>query len=172
MGRCALEGGGAPERRGTRVWAQLSEEALVKASAQFWEQMLQMQLDRVPCTENFCVGSGHLRASVSLSGMWTGRIEVRFAQGLAQAATAAMMMQPAEAVSEADVLDAIREIANMIGGVIKSSLPRPCLMTLPESGVANEMLCVQAGNGDSLAVAFRHPAGGLMVRVWEEACAG
>jgi len=151
------------------VVAQLSEESLVKANAQFWEQMLNMPLDRIPSNENFCVGKGHLRASVSLSGVWNGRIEVRFARGLAIAATAAMMMQPADAVSEADVLDAIREIANMIGGVLKSSLPRPCMMALPESGVDEEGLCVQPETGDALAVAFRHEAGGLMVRVWEEA---
>jgi hypothetical protein len=151
------------------VVAQLSEESLVKANAQFWEQMLHMQLARVPCSENFCVGKGHLLASVALSGMWRGRIEVRFAQDLAVAATAAMMMQPANAVSDVDVLDAIREIANMIGGVIKSSLPRPCIMALPESGVADEKLCLNPGAGDALAVAFRHEAGGLMVRVWEEA---
>lgn len=151
--------------------AQLNEESLVKANAQFWEQMLSMQLDRVPCAENFCVGSGHLLASVALSGAWKGRIEVRLAQELALAATAAMMMQPSDAVTEADVLDAIREIANMIGGVIKSSLPRPCAMALPESGVAAETHCVLPGSGDSLAVAFRHAAGGLMVRVWEEECA-
>jgi chemotaxis protein CheX len=154
------------------VVAQLSEESLVKANAQFWEQMLNMSLDRIPSNENFCVGKGHLRASVSLSGMWKGRIEVRFARGLAAAATAAMTMQPADAVSEADMLDAIREIANMIGGVLKSSLPRPCMMALPESGVAEEGLCVHPESGDALAVAFRHEAGGLMVRVWEDACGG
>jgi CheY-specific phosphatase CheX len=154
------------------LWAQLNEEALVKANAQFWQQMLQMQLETVPYTEGFCVGNGHLLASVNLSGMWTGRIEVRFAQGLARAATATMMMQPAESVTEADVLDAIREIANMIGGVIKSSLPRPCVMTLPESGVAEDRLCPKALTGDSFAVAFHHETGELLVRVWEEACAG
>jgi chemotaxis protein CheX len=153
------------------VRAQLNQEALVKANSQFWEQMLQMQLDPVPCSEDFCVGKRHLQASVSLSGMWTGRIEIRFAQGLAQAATAAMMMQPAQDLTEADVLDAIREIANMIGGVIKSSLPRPCAMTLPESSVADEKPCPKPEGGDSLAVAFRHASGEMMVRVCEEACA-
>ena len=55
--------------------------------------------------------------------------------GLAYQATAAMMMQPLETVAEADALDATKEIANMIAGVIKSSLPRPCTMAVPESTV-------------------------------------
>jgi len=150
------------------VRAQINEESLIKANAQFWDQMLNMQLDPIPPTECFCVGTGHLLASVDLSGAWKGRVEVRLAEGLAVAATAAMMMQPTDAVTEADVLDAIREIANIVGGVIKSSLPRPCVMALPESGVAAERLCMGQGSGDSLAVAFRHASGGVMVRVWEE----
>lgn len=77
-------------------------------------------------------------------------------------------MQPLEAVSAADALDAIREIANMIGGVIKSSLPQPCSMALPESEVANEGHCTGKRAENTLAVAFRHNAGGLVVRLWEE----
>jgi CheY-specific phosphatase CheX len=150
--------------------AQIDEESLVKANAQFWEQMLGMHLEPVPEAEVFCVGAGHMMGSVSLSGMWTGRIEVRLAEGLAQAATAAMLMLPPETVSQTDTLDAIREIANMIAGVIKSSLPRPCAMTVPESAVAEESLCTMPRAEDTLAVAFRHDSGGLMVRVWEQGC--
>jgi len=152
------------------VRAQLNEDSLVRANAQFWEQMLAMRLDPEPSRESFSVAEEHLLASVSLSGMWTGRVEVRLARGLAFAATAAMLMQPEDAVSEADVMDAIREIANMIGGVLKSSLPRPCAMTLPVSSVSGEDHSEKSQDGEELAVAFRHPAGGLMLRVWEEKC--
>jgi CheY-specific phosphatase CheX len=150
--------------------AELDETSVVKANAQFWEQMLDMRLERVPASEVFCVDAGHLVGSVSLSGAWKGSIEVRLAEGLARAATAAMVMQPLEAVSAADSHDAIREIANMIGGILKSSLPRPCSMALPESAVATEGLCTGPGKEDTLVVAFRHTAGGLVVRVWEEEC--
>ena len=81
-----------------------------------------------------------------------------------------MLMQPLEAVSAVDALDAIREIANMIGGVLKSSLPRPCAMALPESAVATKGLCTSPCEKNTLVVAFRHTAGGLVVRVWEEEC--
>ncbi len=148
--------------------AELNEDSLVKANAQFWEQMLNMRLDPEPSRDSFSVATEHILASVSLSGMWTGRIEVRLARGLALVATAAMLMQPEDAVSEADMMDAIREVANMIGGVIKSSLPRPCAMTLPVSSVACEVESAESPCGELLAVAFRHPAGGLMVSVWEE----
>ena len=92
------------------------------------------------------------------------------AEGLAYRATAAMLMQPMETVSEADTLDATKEIANMIAGVIKSSLPRPCTMNVPEATVEAKGYCSRSLTEDTLAVAFRHASGDLMVSVWEQEC--
>ncbi|HEY1903619.1 MAG TPA: chemotaxis protein CheX [Terracidiphilus sp.] len=150
--------------------AQLDEQSVIKANAQFWEQMLAMKLEPVPSAEQFCVEAGHMLGSVALNGVWKGRIEVRIAGGLAYAATAAMMMQAVGTVGEADALDATKEIANMIAGIIKSSLPRPCSMTVPESAVEQEGFCYSVATEGSLMVAFRHPAGDLVVRVWEQEC--
>jgi CheY-specific phosphatase CheX len=150
--------------------AHLDEQSVIKANAQFWEQMLAMKLEAMPRAEEFCVGAGHMLGSVVLTGVWKGRIEVRMGNGLAYQATAAMMMQPVESVAEADALDAAKEIANMIAGIIKSSLPRPCSMTVPESVVEQVGFSGPAAADDSLVVAFRHPSGELMVRVWEQEC--
>jgi hypothetical protein len=79
-------------------------------------------------------------------------------------------MQPLDTVAEADALDATKEIANMIAGTIKSSLPRPCTMTVPESAVEANGYCSPPQTDDTLVVAFRHESGDLMVRVWEEEC--
>src|ERR1039457_1006320 len=141
--------------------AGLDEASRVKADAKSWEPMIAMRLEPVAGSEEFCVGPGHLIGSVSLNGKWKGRIEVRLAEALAHAATAAMLMQPVETITEADALDATREIANMLGGVIKTSLPRPCSMDVPESSVAADGLCMQPRTDDVLSVAFRHDTGTL-----------
>lgn len=146
----------------------LNEELLVRANAQFWEQMLGIEMETVPPAEELCVDAGHVLLSVELSGMWNGRIEVRLARDLALVATAAMLMQPAETVGEADTLDAAREIVNMIAGLLKSSLPQPCSMTIPESAVATEQLCALLHGSGTLTVAFRHASGGLLLRVREK----
>lgn len=91
-------------------------------------------------------------------------------EGLAYRATAAMLMQPVETVAEADAMDATKEIANMIAGVIKSSLPQPCTMNVPESTVETAGFCSTRQTEDSLVVAFRHASDDLMVRVWEQEC--
>jgi hypothetical protein len=41
------------EREDFLTRTHLNEESLVRANAQFWEQMLGMQMDTVPFTENF-----------------------------------------------------------------------------------------------------------------------
>jgi len=153
-----------------QMWAQVDRQCVIKANAQFWEQMLAMTFDATLNPEESCVEAGHIVGSVNLSGEWKGLIEVRIAGGLAYTATAAMMMQPVESVVEADALDATREIANMIAGTIKSSLPRPCRMAVPESAVGLARFCGSAQTKDSLVVGFRHASGDLMVRVWEHEC--
>lgn len=149
---------------------QLDEESVIKASTQFWEQMLAITLKPVPIKGKFCVGERHLIGGVNLAGVWKGRIEVRMAEGLAYRATAAMLMMPVETVAAADTLDATKEIANMIAGAIKSSLPRPCTMTVPDAVVEPADFCDIQRTECTLAVAFEHPDGEMMVRIWEQEC--
>jgi CheY-specific phosphatase CheX len=153
-----------------RVFAQINEQILVNASRQFWEQMLSMQVEALPPLEENALAGGHMVGTIALSGVWKGRIEVRMAIGLAYAATAAMMMQGLDSVAEADALDATKEIANMIAGLIKSSLPRPCTMTVPESEVEEEAFCKRSGFEDCMEVFFRHASGEFVVRVCEQEC--
>ena len=143
----------------------LDESSIIKANFQFWEQMLAMKLEPLPSTVEFCLEAGHVLGRVSLSGAWNGQIEVRMDEGLTHQATAAMLMQPLAEVIDADALDATKEIANMIAGVIKSSLPRPCAMTVPEAETNLEQFCGEMRDEHSVSVVFRHAAGTMMVRV-------
>jgi CheY-specific phosphatase CheX len=145
----------------------LEEESVVKASSQFWEQMLSMKLEQLSFEDRFSVHDGHVMGSVELCGAWVGRIEIRMSTGLAQQATAAMLMQTTDSVGVADTLDATKEIANMIAGTIKSALPRPCTMTVPQSCIHAEEFSGVSRSEDSMVVAFRHQSGELMVRVVE-----
>jgi len=150
--------------------AELDEELVITASAHFWEQMLSMTLTHIPIREKFCIGERHVIGGINLAGVWKGRIEVRMSEGLAYRAAAAMLMMPVETVAEADTIDATKEIANMIAGTIKSSLPRPCTMTVPDAAVEPEDFCDTQRTEDTLAVAFEHPDGDMMVRIWEQEC--
>jgi CheY-specific phosphatase CheX len=150
--------------------AQLDAQCVIEANSGFWEQMLGMTLDPAPRSAEFMAAAGHLLGTVDLTGAWIGRIEVRMAEALAYEATAAMLMQPVGDVIEADALDAAKEIANMVAGGIKSSLPRPCSMTVPESAVTGRTFSSRPMAEDSLDVVFRHAAGEMLVRVCEQEC--
>ncbi len=147
--------------------SSVTEAGIQKANAQFWEQMLAMQLEPVEPAHGRCIGPYHVVGSCDLAGAWSGRVEVRLSQGLALRATAAMLMQSMEAVQPGDVLDATKEIANMIAGTFKSSLPRPSTMSIPDAEEIHEDFCVNASATDSVTVFFEHPAGGFMIRVRE-----
>lgn len=150
--------------------ADLNENNIAHANSQFWEQMLAMKLEIAACSDGFCMSAEHVEGTIRLSGAWSGLVEVHLAAGLAYEATAKMLMLPVQSVTEADILDAAKEIANMIAGVIKSSLPRPCSMAVPESAMVHESFCCHSATADTLAVAFDHPSGNLMVRVREQEC--
>lgn len=150
---------------------ELDEKCIIAANSQFWEQMLAMTIEPLAFCEDFCVGRGYAEGTVGLLGAWKGSIAVCMEGGLACHATAAMLMQARETVTEADTLDAAKEIANMIAGLIKSSLPRPCTMTVPEACVDKAEFRKWRRSDDSLVVAFHHATGTLMVRVLEEECA-
>jgi CheY-specific phosphatase CheX len=155
---------------------RVTAENIEKANAQFWEQMLAMRLEPISLGEGSlaepvlarCIGPEHVVGSCDLAGVWVGRIEVRLSSGLARQATAAMLMQPVEAVEAADTLDATKEIANMIAGTIKSVLPRPCTMTVPTAEVESGDFCIVPRTPDSVTVFFHHEAGELMVRVRQQ----
>jgi CheY-specific phosphatase CheX len=155
---------------------RVTEENIQRANAQFWEQMLAMQLEPIDLMEISaeepvlarCIGPEHVMGSCDLAGVWVGRIEVRLSSGLARRATSAMLMQPEESVQPEDTLDATKEIANMIAGTIKSALPRPCTMTVPTAEVESADFCIVPRTPDSVTVFFRHEAGELMVRVWQQ----
>lgn len=143
----------------------LSRDTLIDANALFWGQMLSMTLIPIANTGSFFVRDGDLRGIVQFSGAFGGYVTVRMEMGLARFATAAMLMQPIEAVAELDVLDAIKEITNMIAGTLKSSLPKPCLMALPRSAVQQGRFCKTTAETFLLTAEFLHPEGHMMICV-------
>ena len=153
----------------------LTPEIVEGANSQFWQQMLGMRLERTGPEEWRGVDDDHasirhMLGCCELSGAWKGRIEVRLSLGLARAATAAMLMQAPEDVLAEDMLDATKEIANMIAGTIKSALPRPCSMSVPYSAIEDREVNVLTCATGSPSVFFHHESGKLLVRVCEESC--
>lgn len=71
-------------------------------------------------------------AAVSVAGGWHGVVTVEMTEQVARALSSSMLdLAPGEEPAEADIADAVGEIANMVGGNIKSLVPGPSTLSLP-----------------------------------------
>ncbi len=68
---------------------------------------------------------------VQISGEWTGAIIVQTTEQLATQAASKLLAIDTEDVALLDLQDAMAELANMIGGNIKSLVPGPSILSLP-----------------------------------------
>lgn len=72
-----------------------------------------------------------LLASVHLAGQWTGSVVLGLSREVAAESAAAMLQVPRDTVTTIDQHDVASELANMIGGNLKSMLPGPSFLSLP-----------------------------------------
>ena len=76
-------------------------------------------------------------AWVQISGPWNGAVVVTCAPATAEALTECVLMtRPPTVVDDEDVADALGELANVLGGHIKSVLPGESRLGLPQIGSA------------------------------------
>jgi chemotaxis protein CheX len=77
-------------------------------------------------------------ASVSLTGAWRGHVVLRCSSVAARNAAAALLGVDYEDATVDDVTDALGELANILGGNVKSLLPEPCALSLPHVVISGE----------------------------------
>jgi chemotaxis protein CheX len=70
-------------------------------------------------------------AAVSVTGAWRGHVVISFSSAASRHAAAALLGVEFDDVSTADITDAVGELANIIGGNVKSLLPEPSALSLP-----------------------------------------
>lgn len=76
-------------------------------------------------------------AWVDIIGPWTGSVVVTCAPATAEALTESVLMtRPPTVVDDEDVADALGELANVLGGNVKSVLPGESRLGLPQIGSA------------------------------------
>jgi hypothetical protein len=76
-------------------------------------------------------------AWVDIIGPWTGSVVLTCAPATAEALTESVLMtRPPTVVDDEDVADALGEVANVLGGNIKSVLPGEFRLGLPQVGDA------------------------------------
>lgn len=95
---------------------------------------------------------------VGIAGTWTGRVLVICSARAALHAASEMLQVPREEATDTDVLDAMRELVNVLGGQIMALMPAGSKLGLPTAGA-----CPASG--------FDGEPAGARVEIWM-CCAG
>jgi chemotaxis protein CheX len=108
-----------------------SDDDLLVIAEQVWTSYLDpdgvsplIPLPPAPAKYDVC-------ASVSMTGAWQGHLVVRCTSAAAHNAAAALLGMHRDEVTSEDITDALGELANILGGNVKSLLPEPSALSLP-----------------------------------------
>ena len=90
-------------------------------------------------------GGPTVTSFVHIDGAWQGVVMLQCPMALAVTLTSSMFdgnvssdNAPPQEVPEADVRDALGEIANMVAGNVKALLPEPCHISLPAVALGSD----------------------------------
>jgi len=106
-------------------------------------------------------GTEGYTASVRFLGNWTGAVLVHCEVSTAQRLTQRLL--GAETVSPEDVTDAMGELANMIGGNIKSVLSPGVTLSTPDVALGEDLSVSVCGLNESKSTLFSCEAGNFEV---------
>lgn len=96
---------------------------IVKSTAEVFRTMLGMKVQAGDiAVERVQMRTAEVIGSIGVAGFLSGSISLFLDQALARQAAAAMLMLEADAVTDEELVDAIGELTNMIGGNIKTAL--------------------------------------------------
>lgn len=109
----------------------VSDEDLVGIGQESWASVVPDEDG--PLDEQPVVAEVDFTGHVVVSGGWSGDVVVGLSRSAAEALARAMFTP--DQVVEADCLDAVGEFTNIVGGSVKSIVPGPSVLSLPDVAV-------------------------------------
>ena len=109
-----------------------------------------------------------LLGTIQIAGAKSMSVVLGVSEGVARAATAAMLQLPTQDVTNDDQRDVVAELTNMIGGNLKSLLPGPLYLSLP-TVVAGRELGLEVPGAELIEdVTLQCESGALRVRLFSQ----
>lgn len=140
---------------------QLSEIEISEVVTNVWVISLGSTLE--PSTTNAGTDGTLCIGRVGIQGRWNGTVELVLPESSARRAAALMYEEAASEVTADQLRDAVGELTNMIAGNIKSQLPAPNVLLLPQvavessfSGEGAVRIVQFEWGGQPVAVMLRH----------------
>ncbi|MCZ7527730.1 MAG: chemotaxis protein CheX [Acidimicrobiia bacterium] len=91
---------------------------------------------------------------MQITGAWEGAVMLDLPEPLARDAAAAMFGMEPDELGDDEVLDALGELANMIGGNVKGMLDADCKLSLPTVAEGKDFRVCVPGSGVQTALVF------------------
>jgi len=146
---------------------QFLEEEILEITEVTWQSMLGLEIAPRVVPASMDSPEGYLTGKVEISGAWTGAVLLHGSRQLAEAAAAVIFSTEPGGGSEQDSLDAMYELTNIIGGNIKSLLPEPCQLSLPNVEATTEEHLQIPGMKRMSELVFDCQDQPLFVSVWQ-----
>jgi chemotaxis protein CheX len=109
----------------------------------------------------------HATCAVYFAGIWSGAVLIECPLSMAFEFTARLMRIPKPIQFDNDVYDALGELANMIGGNLKSVLPRGVSLSMPSVVEGSNYSVRVCGSNRNKRMAFDSPDGPFWVTLVE-----
>ena len=113
----------------------LQEQELLEVVEGVWLPTLELTVQHA---EHVDESDDLFGCEIQLHGAFEGVIYLISSRNMLDAAAATMFDQAADESTEADARDALAELTNMVAGIIKSVLPEPTDLSLPEARHSGE----------------------------------
>jgi chemotaxis protein CheX len=146
---------------------EISSAELTTIVDDIFGAMAGMQL--VPCQTvvGFGAGAQYVASAVQIVGDWQGAVRLDIGLELGRRACANLTgVEPGE-LSPQDVRDAAGELANMVGGSVKTLCAHNSRLSLPTVAMGSDFEFTLCQGTVIQALSFSHPAGMMTVSVIE-----
>jgi chemotaxis protein CheX len=120
-----------------------TEDVVTEITSSVWRAFLSESDDIVPLA--VVPSDASLTGTVFISGEWNGLVSLTCSSVAATRAASLMFDAELEKVSSADIVDAVGELVNIVGGNLKGMLPSPTGLSLPSVADGDVQVDSQAG---------------------------
>ncbi|HEY3736433.1 MAG TPA: chemotaxis protein CheX [Jatrophihabitans sp.] len=105
-------------------------------------------------------------ATVAIGGEWNGHVLIGTNSVAARRIAAQMFAMEDDEVSDAEIGDALGEMANIVGGNVKALMPEPSVLSLPQVALETRAIYMP-GAVQKTQVDLRWEGAPVHISVWE-----
>ncbi len=107
----------------------LLEEQIIKITGNVWKTLV--GLDLKVADEDVGTDKEQIAGFIQIMGAWDGTVILDCEKEMSRVLASLIFDVPIEKISDAEILDALGELVNIIAGNLKAHLPQPCHLSLP-----------------------------------------